>query len=1076
MKKTITVLSLILLFSLTALGQQKEYKAYVVSNAHFDTQWNWTIQTSISQYLKNTMVQNIWLLDNYPEYVFNFEGGIKYAWMKEYYPEYYDKVKEYVLNGRWHITGSSWDATDANLPSTESFLRSIMLGQLYYKHEFGPQFMGKDIFLPDCFGFGYTLPTLASHAGLIGFSTQKLQWRINPFFPDGKKVPFPIGLWQGVDGSRIMVALDAKSYGKRWEGTEDISYDAEMIEMAQTSSIPGVTYRYYGTGDTGGSPSIGSVQAVQRGVHGNGPIKIISATSTQLFEEYLPFANHPELPVYDGELLQDVHGSGVYTSEAAMKRFNRRNEQLADAAERASVVADWFGGLSYQSKTFDEAWKRFIFHQFHDDITGTSTPAVYSFSWNDELISMTQFNDILTAANGAVSQALATNVKGTPVMVYNPEGYARKDIVEAKVPFAKKPAGISVTGPDGKSCPAQLVSYENGCATIIFCANVKPVSFSVFDVREASKNKGGSLKVSKNTIENGIYKIVLDGNGDISSIVDKRMGKELVQKGKAIRLAYFEKNESFRWPAWEIMKTTIDAEPVSITENVKISIEEQGPVRATIKVERKKDGSVFVQYISLTNGGYDDRITVKNEVDWKSSGKLLTADFPLSFSNPKLTYDLGLGVIERGNNIPSAYEVIGQQWADLTAGDGSYGVAVMTDCKYGWDKPADNEFRLTLLHTPATERNYAYHDHQDMGHHTFTYALVGHTGTYQKGGIIEKAQSLNQPLFAYCVPKHAGKLGKSYSFVTNVSEGLSLKALKKAEERDEYVVRVYENTGRGTNGQVTFAGEIESAWELNGIEERQGSASFKGNTLYVNATKFQPKTYGVKFKKAPVSIAPAENIYVPLKYTTQAYSLDDFRNAVRFDMRGNSYAAELIPDVIEVQGVKFKTGDKLANHAMISFGDTIALPKGHNAKKLYLLMASSDTNRIAKIKVDAKEYSVKVPYYSGQFGQWGLDGFSDGFVIDQKLGFIGSHRHTRISNEPHVFTYMYVICLDIDPNAQFVYLPKNYPVTLFAATLSNNKNDDAVPANEFRALPFQTKKIVYETAEQQVNPRMMRRR
>ena len=314
MKKALTVLSLMLLFSLAAIGQQKEYKAYVVSNAHFDTQWNWTVQTSISQYLKNTMVQNIWLLDNYPEYVFNFEGGIKYAWMKEYDPEYYDKVKEYVLNGRWHITGSSWDATDANLPSTESFLRSIMLGQLYYKHEFGPQFMGKDIFLPDCFGFGYTLPTLASHAGLIGFSTQKLQWRVNPFFPDGKKVPFPIGLWQGVDGSRIMVALDAKSYGKRWEGTEDISYDAEMIEMAKTSSIPGVTYRYYGTGDTGGSPSIGSVQAVQKGVHGNGPIKIISATSTQLFEEYLPFANHPELPVYDGELLQDVHGSGPSVS------------------------------------------------------------------------------------------------------------------------------------------------------------------------------------------------------------------------------------------------------------------------------------------------------------------------------------------------------------------------------------------------------------------------------------------------------------------------------------------------------------------------------------------------------------------------------------------------------------------------------------------------------------------------------------------------------------------------------------------------------------------------------------------
>lgn len=1076
MRKVLTVLSLMLLFTFAASAQQKEYKAYVVSNAHFDTQWNWTVQTSINQYLKNTMVQNIWLLDNYPDYVFNFEGGIKYAWMKEYYPEYYDKVKEYILKGRWHITGSSWDANDANLPSPESFLRNVMLGQLYYKHEFGPQFMGKDIFLPDCFGFGYTLPTLASHAGLIGFSTQKLQWRENPFFPDGKKVPFPIGLWQGVDGARIMVALDAKSYGKRWDGSEDISNDAEMIEMARTSSIPGVTYRYYGTGDTGGSPSIGSVQALENGIHGKGPIKIISATSTQLFEEYLPFASHPELPVYDGELLQDVHGTGVYTSEAAMKRFNRRNEQLADAAERASVVADWFGGLKYQSHLFDQAWKRFIFHQFHDDLTGTSTPAVYSFSWNDELISQTQFNDILTAANGVVSQALATNVKGTPLMVYNPEGFPRTDIVEAKLPFAKKPAGVSVIGPDGKSVPAQLTAYENGVATILFCATVKPVSFSVFDVRESSRNKAGSLKVSRNTLENSVYKVVLNENGDIASIIDKRVGKELVESGKAIRLAYFEQNESFRWPAWEIKKVTVDQEPVSIGGNVKITVEEEGPVRATVKVERQKDGSVFVQYISLTNGACEDRITIKNEVDWKSSGKLLKADFPLSFSNPKVTYDLGLGVIQRGNNIPSAYEVIGQQWADLTATDGSYGLAVMTDCKYGWDKPADNEFRLTLLHTPATQQNYAYHNRQDMGHHTFTYALVGHTGSYLDGGIIEKAESLNQPLFTYVVPKHSGKLGKSYSFVSKVSDRISLKAMKKAEERDEYVVRVYENSGKGTNGSISFAAEIESAYELNGIEETQGPAKFSGNTLYVNLSKFQPKTYGIKFKKAPVAVTPAENIYVPLKYTSQAYSMDQFRNAVRFDRQGNSYAAELIPDVIEVEGVKFKTGDKLDNHAMICMGDTISLPAGHNAKKLYLLMASADTNRIANLKVDDKAYSVKVPYYSGKFGQWGLDGFSDGFVMDQKLGFVGSHRHTRTGNEPHVFTYMYVICLDIAPDAKFLYLPKNYPLVLFAATLSNNRNDDTVPANEFRALPFQTKQIGYETAEQQVNPRMMRRR
>ena len=97
----------------------------------------------------------------YPNYVFNFEGAVKYNWMKEYYPLEYERIKKYIQEGRWHISGSTWDATDTNIPSPESFFKNILLGQMFYKNEFGVK--STDIFLPDCFGFGYTLPTIASH-------------------------------------------------------------------------------------------------------------------------------------------------------------------------------------------------------------------------------------------------------------------------------------------------------------------------------------------------------------------------------------------------------------------------------------------------------------------------------------------------------------------------------------------------------------------------------------------------------------------------------------------------------------------------------------------------------------------------------------------------------------------------------------------------------------------------------------------------------------------------------------------------------------------------------------------------
>ena len=685
MKRILTFSAGLLLWAAACFSQEKqEYRAYLVSNAHFDSQWNWDVQKSIREYIPKTMDRNLFLLERYPDYIFNFEGGIKYSWMKEYFPEKYDLVKKYIAQGRWHVTGSTWDATDTNIPSPESFTRNILYGQHFYREEFGVE--GTDIFLPDCFGFGWTLPTIAAHSGLIGFSTQKLQWRNRPFYGDSK-IPFEIGLWQGVDGSRIMLVADAHNYTSRWR-YEDLSRNEKLLGIAEKSPINTV-YHYYGTGDTGGSPMIESVRALECGLAGDGPVKIISAESDRLYKDYLPFGDHPELPVWDGELLMDVHGTGCYTSQAAMKLYNRRNEQLADAAERSAVAADWLGTAEYPQDFLSEAWKRFIWHQFHDDLTGTSLPRAYEFSWNDELVSLKQFAGVLTSSVGAVSTELDTDVKGLPVVVYNPVAVPVSGMVEISVPYQGKK--VSVYGADGRPVPCQIISSEeDGMTELLFQAAVPAAGYAVYDVRKGGRSAASSLKAEGNTIENSIYKVTLDANGDICSIVDKRCGRELVEKGMAVRLAMFTHNPSYHWPAWEIMKTTVDSEPVPVTDNVKITVAESGPVRGALRVERTHGDSRFVQYISLTEGGSADRIDIRNEVDWNSPDALLKAEFPLSVSNPEAVYDLGVGSVARGNNVPTAYEVYAQQWADLTDKDGSYGVSVLNDSKYGWDKPADN--------------------------------------------------------------------------------------------------------------------------------------------------------------------------------------------------------------------------------------------------------------------------------------------------------------------------------------------------------------------------------------------------
>jgi len=1020
-------------------------KVYAVSDAHFDSQWNWDVQTSIRDYVSKTLDQNLFLLARYPDYIFNFEGGVKYAWMKEYYPDQYEMVRKYVKEGRWHVTGSTWDAADANLPSPESFTRNILYGQQFFQREFGVR--STDIFLPDCFGFGWTLPTVAANAGLIGFSTQKLQWRSKPFYGNSK-IPFEIGLWEGIDGSKIMLVADAHNYTTRWQDT-DLSQNENLVKMAQASPLKTV-YHYYGTGDTGGAPTIESVRAVEKGLKGDGPIQIISATSDQLYKDYLPYDKHPELPLYKGELLMDVHGTGCYTSEAAMKMYNRSNELLADAAERTAVVADWLGAQKYPTETFTEAWRRFIWHQFHDDLTGTSIPRAYEFSWNDELLSQKQFAQIWTSSVGAVARALNTQTSGTPLILENPVAKTVKNAVEITVANPRGAKDFTAYNEKGAAVPTQTLDAKDGKATLLVAAELPSVSFSVYDLRAGKPKASKALKAAARSLENSVYRLTVNDYGDVTSIIDKRTDKELVQSGKAVRLALFTENESFSWPAWEVLKKTIDQTPQSITDDVKITVAENGPVRAALCIEKKYGESVFRQYIRLTDGAQDDRIDFYNEIDWQSTNSLLKAEFPLSVANEQATYDLGVGSVKRGINTETAYEVYAHYWADQTAADGSYGVSVLNNAKYGWDKPDANTIRLTLLHTPKTQRGYTYQDKQDFGYHTFTYSIVGHQGALNETETVAKAEALNQT-FKACIAtdKHKGTLGKQFSFLTADNDAVIVKALKKAEDADAYIVRVYETAGKkASDFNLTFASEILEAKELNSVEDVKGNAKYSGSSLTGNITPFSMRTYSVRLKQPAAPLTAPRSLPIDLDYKLKAASFNAFRNEVNIDNKGYSYAAELLPETLEIKGITYKLGDPAAPNAIKCKGDTIILPQDGTFNRLYLLAASTYNDQKVEFLIDGKPVELYVPYYSGFAGQWRHTGHTEGFLKPADVAFIGTHRHSSIERKdmPYEYTYLFSFPIDIPKTAKQLILTDNSRILLFAATLAQTSNEAVTPA------------------------------
>jgi alpha-mannosidase len=1030
----------------------KDRVLHVVGTAHLDTQWRWTIQTTINQYIPNTLRGNFPLFEKYPDYTFSFEGAFRYMLAKEYYPEDYARLKDYIAKGRWAVCGSSVDACDVNVPSPESLIRQVLYGNGFFQREFGKT--SRDIFLPDCFGFGYALPSVAAHCGLMGFSSQKLTWG------SSVGIPFDVGAWEGVDGSRVVAELNPDEYVSRIRS--DLSADkrwSDTIEKQGRISGLSVGYKYFGVGDTGGAPDDESVAWLEKSIRGSGPLKVVSAPADRLCRE-LASLPMERLPLWKGELLMTTHGTGCYTSQAAMKRWNRKNELLADAAERASVAADWLGAAPYPGDKLREAWVRFLWHQFHDDLTGTSIPEAYTFSWNDEVIALNQFSSVLENALGAASRALDTRVKGHPLVVFNPLSMEREDVVEAEVVFEKNaPKHVRVFDPSGNEAPSQVSGVRGNSIRVLFLARAPSVGFAVFDVRPSDSpcSLSTGLRVTDSALENGRYLVRLDSDGNVAGITDKKEGREVLS-GPA-RLALFN-DESPVWPAWEITYGTVTAQPTDYVRGpATVRVEESGPARAALEVVRIAGNSKITQYIRLSAGESGNRVEFDTDIDWRTKGTLLKAVFPLAVSNPKATYDLGLGIIQRGDNTANLYEVPAQQWADITAPDASYGAAVLNDCKYGWDKPDDSTLRLTLLHTPKPG---SFQDQAllDIGRHRMTYAITAHKLCWRAGKVVWEAARLNQPLLAFQTSRHDGAFGKSFSTLRVSAPQVIVRACKKAEESGETVVRLVETFGRDCNGvTVTFAAPVVSAREINGAEEPVGEAAVRDGALVTDLKAFRPRAFAVRLARPNIKYEPPRCRTVDIPYDLDGISMDNDRSDGDFDGAGRTLPGELLPAMLESEGVTFRLGSGKpgVRNALSCRGQTIKLPRD-GSNRLYLLAAAVGGDTKGVFTVDGRHFEVSVQDFTGFVGQWdsriingelmnGEFQLAPAFIKRDRIAWVGTHRHSKSDgNEAYVFCYLYRYGIEIPPNARTLTLPNNERIHVFALTAARNFNDETRPA------------------------------
>lgn len=990
-----------------------------VATAHLDTIWNWNFEQTIRDYIPKTLDKNFYYFKKYPDYVFSFEGSRRYELMEEYYPEKFNELKKYIADGRWFVTGSAYENGDVNVPSPEALFRNILIGNSYFTEKFGKKSV--DIYLPDCFGFGYALPSIANHAGLYGFTTQKLTWS------SAYGIPFDLGYWQGVDGSRIFASLDAQDYnGTLMTARNHKNSAAKLEKNIKEYDLP-ITYLLHGVGDRGGAPREPSVKTVVKEKKQNGQnkvnVEIVSVDEAfRTMKSELSDEQKQKLPVWDNELVSTNHGVGGYTSRAIGKRWNKKNEQLADAAERTACTAEWLGASKYPENVLSTAWKRVIAHQFHDDLPGTSLQQCYKRSWNDYVLSLNNFaGEYTTAAGKIISLMKKPEQSGITVAVSNPTQWDRKDAVECDIPMLAKARCISVKNCNGEEVPSQI---SNG--KVIFTAFVPQNGIALFTVAESKKpySKNSGMSVSNYTIENRKYKVALDENGDISSVLDKELNKELLSA--PVRMAVHKYNGNHDYPAWELDYPEVMAEPVGYAKSPVFFIEEDGAARCVIKTIREYGESVFEQKISL--GENSSSIRIDNEIEWRSSRSLLKTPFSFTVKNEQASYDLGLGVIKRGVNTEKLYEVPGQNWADIS--DESFGVSVLSDCKYGWDHPAADTLRLTGIHTPrGNYRKDSQQSYMDMGKNRYAFGIFSHSGSD-----LQKTQSegamFSQPMCVFSVPDTtAGILPSEFSFSQISDDGVIIRAIKKEQDGTRIIVRVNEGTGKEhKNVKLKLGDGIQSAVEMLASEEETGEAQVKNGQLVFSIKPYEPKTFALILKPFGKEIRSTETQAVRLSYNASVTS----ENSKKTDgiMGGYTVPTELMPKKITCKGITYELS-QTKNNALKCCGQQISIPNG--CKFISLLVASTAGDKNAVVRMGESKETIFIPDCFEAVGAWDLYSMGEkGYIKDCTLAYEFTHMHKAAGDEYAKQCYLFKA--DVKADAKTMTLPVDENIIIFAAT------------------------------------------
>ena len=776
---------------------------HAIGHAHLDLAWLWPIRETIRKGAR-TFATALYNIERYPGYIFGCSQPQLYAWMKEAYPALYTKIKAAVHAGRIEPQGTFWVEPDCNMPSGEALVRQILLGSTFFREEFGvvPDYCWE----PDVFGYNGQLPQILNMSGHHYFMTQKLSWNVVNRFPHQSF------RWEGIDGTAILThMLPEETYNSPAAARSLRKIAASYAERAVSAHALMV----FGIGDGGGGPDAEHLERLRRapGLPGLPAVAIEPASS--FFKSWCREAER--FPVWKGELYLERH-QGTLTTQAAIKRYNRRCEVALREAEWAAFLATHQAGVAYPTAALDRLWKEVLLYQFHDILPGSSIKRVYEECGEryerilDELTRLARDSYAAVASRCPAASGL---------VAFNSLSWPRQDWL--KVEGTWRHISVPALGWTAVPPPSPYT----------------PPSASV------------------GRLENDRLRVEFAADGRLCSLYDKLAQREVIATDAFANDFVVMPDLGDAWD-FETDHPNKDVccylrQPIRRPHLVSQAASVDGPC-AMMEQAWRIGASEIRQTIRLLAGA--DEIAFDTQVDWREPATMLRVRFPVAIQSDQARFEIPFGSIHRSTQEDTPHrlaqiEVAALQWVDLAQDD--YGVALYNDCKYGFRIKGHTIDMSLIRSVPYPGAALVGRDDKagpgaaavygDLGQHTFSYVLKPHSGRGTLADITAGARRLNTPLALVPAGAAPGKLLPEVAFSLD-SPCIEVAAIKPSGSG--WALRLVNVEGHEGAARLKTVG-LSSPWVECDLLERplargESSESLQGPGTHLVFHPFEIKT------------------------------------------------------------------------------------------------------------------------------------------------------------------------------------------------------------------------------------------